>query len=199
LRDVRRCLGLLGSAKSPERRYEMRQIERNETVTVAGGPSAERRPFALAPGDGLSVENPTGSVTTFKAMGEETGGALTAIEGGAIPGEGPPLHVHDEDELIYTFEGTLRVKLDDAIHEAPPGTFVFIPRGTPHTWQNIGSEPARFFATVMPASAAFEQFFLAYAELPPEDRGLKAFARLAAEKKAFHVLGPPLSQSHPQT
>ena len=45
-------------------------------------------------------------------MSEACGGALTAIEATAAPGEGPPLHVHrDLDELIYTLEGTYRVKL----------------------------------------------------------------------------------------
>jgi quercetin 2,3-dioxygenase len=43
---------------------------------------------------------------------DESGGALTAFETTAAPGEGPPLHVHpDQDELIFTLEGTLRVKV----------------------------------------------------------------------------------------
>jgi quercetin dioxygenase-like cupin family protein len=159
----------------------------------------EMRPYVLEPGEGLSVENPTGEITTFKARGDETDGAFTAIEGGAAPGQGPPLHVHEQDELIYALEGTIRVRLGNTIQEAPPGSFVFIPSGTPHTWQNVGAEPNRFFATVMPAATAFEQFFVSYAELPTEDRGVAAFGRLAAEIQAFEVVGPPLSQSHPLT
>ena len=38
------------------------------------------RPFALAPGEGTSVENPTGGITTFKAVSDQSGGGLTAIE-----------------------------------------------------------------------------------------------------------------------
>ncbi|HEV2359950.1 MAG TPA: cupin domain-containing protein, partial [bacterium] len=78
---------------------------------------------------------------TFKAMSDETGGAVTALETIAAPGEGPPLHVHAEDELIHTLEGVFRIKLGGALHELRPGTFVFIPNGTPHAWQNIGSRP----------------------------------------------------------
>ena len=155
-------------------------------------------PFAVAPGGGVSVENPVGGATTFKAMADGTGGAFTALEGVAAPGEGPPLHVHRaQDELIYTLEGRFRIRLRDEVHEAPPGTFVFIPRGAPHTWQNIDEGDARFFATLMPAAPGFEQFFLRYAELPDAERDVAAFARLSDELQAMEVVGPPLAQSHP--
>jgi quercetin dioxygenase-like cupin family protein len=153
-------------------------------------------PFAVEPGGGLSVENPTGGYTTFKAMAEASGGALTAIRGEAAPGEGPPLHVHpDQDELIYTVEGLYRVQLGDARFDAPPGSFFFIPRGTAHTWQNVGTTPARFFAALIPASPEFEQFFVRYAELPPGERGPAAFARVAEETQCVKVVGPPLAET----
>jgi quercetin dioxygenase-like cupin family protein len=155
------------------------------------------RPFARAPGEGLSVENPVGGILTFKATGDETGGALTAIETVAAPREGPPIHVHDEDELIYIIEGEFRIKLGDTMQEASPGSFVFIPSGSPHAWQNVSDEEARFFAAVMPAAAGFERFFVAYAQLSVQERGVAAFARLASETEAFRVVGPPLAESDP--
>jgi quercetin dioxygenase-like cupin family protein len=157
------------------------------------------RPFALAPGEGTSVENPTGDVTTFKAMSDQSGGGLTAIEGVSAPGEGPPLHLHrEQDEFIYTLDGTFRVRLGDDLIEALPGSFVFIPRNTPHTWQNVGDGRSRFVATLIPATDEFEEFFLRYAELPPEEPGIEAFSRLAAETRAMEVLGSPLGQSDPR-
>jgi quercetin dioxygenase-like cupin family protein len=157
------------------------------------------RPFALAPGAGTSVENPTGGVTTFKAVGRESGGGLTVIEGVSAPGEGPPLHVHPEqDEFIYTLDGTFRVRLGEDLIEVLPRSFVFIPRNTPHTWQNVSEEPSRFVATLVPASVEFEEFFRRYGELSPEERGIEAFNRLAAETRAMDVLGPPLAQSDPR-
>jgi quercetin dioxygenase-like cupin family protein len=158
---------------------------------------ASKRELVLAPGEGISVENPVGGILTFKSTSDETGGSLTALETIAAPGEGPPLHVHEEDELIYTLDGELRVKLGDTLRTVPPRTFVFIPGGTPHAWQNIGADPARFFATIMPAATAFEEFFMRYAQLPPAERGLEAFARLAAETGAFQIAGPPLAETHP--
>jgi quercetin dioxygenase-like cupin family protein len=140
-----------------------------------------------------------GGTLTFKAMSSQTDGELTALDTVAAAGEGPPLHVHrGEDELIYIVDGTFRVRLADELIDAPAGSFVFIPRGTPHTWQNIGSGPARFFAAVMPAATAFEEFFKRYAELPPHDRGADAFARLGLATGALEVLGPPLAQSDPR-
>jgi quercetin dioxygenase-like cupin family protein len=155
------------------------------------------RELLLAPGEGLSVENPVGGILTFKITSDESEGALTAIETFVVRQEGPPLHVHDQDEVIYILAGSLRIKLGDSLRGAPAGSFVFIPRGTPHTWQNVGAEPLRFFATIMPAATAFEEFFKRYAQLPAEERGVEAFARLAAETKAFEVVGPPLAESDP--
>lgn len=150
--------------------------------------------FHVAPGDGPSVENPTGGRLTFKAMADATGGALTVIEGTAAPGEGPPLHVHrDQDETIYVLNGCYRVRLGEREVDAPAGAFVFIPRGTPHTWQNAGAEVARFVATLAPADAKFERFFVRYSELAPDERGIDAFARIASETQAMEVLGPPLA------
>ena len=155
------------------------------------------RELLLAPGEGLSVENPVGGILTFKITSDESEGALTAIETFVVRQEGPPLHVHDQDEVIYILAGSLRVKLGESLRGAPAGSFVFIPRGTPHTWQNVGAEPLRFFATIMPAATAFEEFFKRYAQLPAEERDVEAFARLAAETKAFEVVGPPLAESDP--
>jgi quercetin dioxygenase-like cupin family protein len=160
-------------------------------------PRSPIEPFAHAPGGGLAVENPTGAVTTFKALADATGAALTAIEGAAVPGEGPPLHVHrSQDELIYTLQGVHRVKLGGQLFDAPTGSFIFIPRGTAHTWQNVGDTLSRFFAAFVPAAPEFEEFFARYGELPADDRGASAFARLADETHAMEVVGPPLSQPH---
>jgi quercetin dioxygenase-like cupin family protein len=158
---------------------------------------AEIRSLAVAPDDGFSVESPTGGTLTFKLMSEKSGGAITVCEAFSPAGEGPPLHVHAEDELIYVVEGTLRVKVGEDIVEAPPGAFVFLAHDTPHTWQNVGGADARFFIAVFPAATTFEEFFQRYDELPEAERGLEAFARLAAETKAFEVVGPPLAVSDP--
>ena len=151
------------------------------------------RPYILAPGEGTAIENPV-STLIFNATGAQTGGGMTAIDTVVAPGEGPPLHVHaEQDEFIYVLDGTFTVRLADELTDAQPGSFIFIPRGTPHTWKNAEDEPARFFAGFVPAAPAFEEWFTRYAKLQPEQRGTEAFTRLAAQTQPFEVLGPPLS------
>lgn len=151
----------------------------------------------MAPGEGATVKNPVGGPLTFKLRGEQSDGTLTAVESVAAPGEGPPLHVHaDENELLYVLEGTLRFKLGDDVQEAPAGALAFIPTGTAHTWQNVGDAPARILAIFTPAAAGMERFFERFGELPDEAAGLEAFRTLGSEA-GMDVVGPPLAQSDP--
>jgi quercetin dioxygenase-like cupin family protein len=155
------------------------------------------RPIVSTPGDVETLRNPTGGPLAFWARGDQTGGALTAFESTAPPGEGPPLHVHvNEDEVLYVLEGRLRVKLESVVHAAPAGSFVFIPRGTPHAWQNAGDEPARFLAVFTPAAPGMERFFQRAAELPEETSAAAAFDRFGTGA-GMEVLGPPLANSDP--
>jgi quercetin dioxygenase-like cupin family protein len=158
---------------------------------------ADQRAFVSVPGDAQTLKNPVGGPMTFKARGEQTMGALTAFESTPAPGEGPPLHLHvSEDEVIYVLEGRLRVRLDGTMHEAPAGSFVFIPRRVPHTWQNAGDDPARILVLFTPAAAGMEQFFERSAELPDDARVADAFQKFAADG-GMEVLGPPLAESEP--
>jgi quercetin dioxygenase-like cupin family protein len=145
-------------------------------------------------GEGESVRNPIGGAVEFKALGAETGGSVTAIESVAAPGEGPPLHVHaDADEVLYFLEGEFRVELDGKIEPAPAGSFVFIPRGLSHTWQNVGDGPARLIALFTPASEGMERFFVDFAATPEEAPLAEAFGAASAGTP-MDVLGPPLAQ-----
>jgi quercetin dioxygenase-like cupin family protein len=112
----------------------------------------EARAVVLGPGEGRQIPNTSGGTFTFKATGSETGGSLLVLESVIAPGEGPPLHVHAAmDEVIYVLEGQLRVRLGPALHQASAGACVSIPRGTVHTWQTVGADPARFLAVATPA------------------------------------------------
>src|SRR3954447_12869797 len=96
-------------------------------------------PVFQRPGAGGTVGNPVGGQVVFKARGDETGGSMTAFETLVAPGEGPPLHTHaNEDESLYVIEGEVRFKLGDDLLAGPVGAFVYVPRGVPHTFQNVG-------------------------------------------------------------
>ena len=153
------------------------------------------RAIVMGPGHGQTVANPARGGLTYKARSGQTGGALTAWESTAAPGEGPPLHLHvNEDEFMYVLEGLLRFRLDGSDHPAPAGSFVFIPRGVPHTWQNAGDGQARILFAFTPASPGMERFFEGAAELPEDTRMEDSFKTLASAA-GMEVLGPPLAQS----
>ncbi|MDX6637577.1 MAG: hypothetical protein QOJ01_1088 [Solirubrobacterales bacterium] len=149
--------------------------------------------MAVSPGEGETVRSPIGGDVTFIARGEQTNGALTALEVGVPPGEGPPLHVHGrEDECVYVLAGDLRFKVGGKVSATPAGSFVFIPRGVAHGFQNVGEEAGRMLVTFTPAG--MEGFFDRLAELTAFD--LEAFRRAAAER-GMEVVGPPLAESDP--
>ena len=155
----------------------------------------ELRPVVVGPGEGTTIQGPAGGPLTFKVRGEQTGGAVTAFENVVAPGDGPPFHTHAiEDESWYVLEGRLRFRLGDAIDDTSAGSFVFVPRGSAHCFQNVGDAPARILVTFTPSG--MERFFDRFAELPdgPIDPGV--FARLGGAV-GMEVLGPPLAVSHP--
>ena len=56
-----------------------------------------------------------------------------------------PLHLHrNDDEAWYVLEGTLCVRVGNEVVEAPAGSAVFVPRGTPHTYWNPGPGLVRY-------------------------------------------------------
>ena len=153
------------------------------------------RPYAVAPGEGATIQGPAGGPLTFKARGEQTSGALTLFENVIAPGDGPPLHTHaGEDESWYVLEGALRFRLGDEIADAPAGTFVFVPRGTPHCFQNAGAEPARIIVMFTPSG--MERFFDRFATLPAGPVDPDAFRSIGADV-GMDVVGPPMAATHP--
>src|SRR3954469_5190094 len=153
--------------------------------------SIELSGLVVVPGDGGTIRSPIGGAVTFLARAEETNGALSAFAVSVPPLEGPPLHVHhDLDEAIYVLEGDFRWKLGDELRSAPAGSFIFIPRGLAHGFQNVGEDEGRMLIVFAPAG--MEGFFERQADLAAFDP--EAF-RSAAAQEGMEVVGPPLAQS----
>lgn len=115
------------------------------------------KPFHRPSGTGPAYWGP-GDLYTFLATGEETNGAYFQLEAFVPAGGGPPPHIHrDQDETFYLTEGTLEMRLGDAVVTTKAGDFVNIPRGTLHAFKNVGKDPARMITTFVPAG--FEKYF----------------------------------------
>jgi len=152
-------------------------------------------PFAVQPGEGRTLETPTGDTATIKADTRTTNGSLTVLELLIGPKQGPALHTHlREDELWYVIAGQFRFKAGDAMLRASTGGMAFGPRGTPHCFQNIGDAAGRLLVITTPSG--LERFFEQFAALlpGPADRD-----KLAAVGHANWVefVGPPVGESDP--
>lgn len=62
----------------------------------------------------------------------------------------PDQHVHDEDHVFYVIEGTLSVHIGDDWCHAAKGSYVLIPGGTPHAFENRASVPSGFISFNVP-------------------------------------------------
>jgi quercetin dioxygenase-like cupin family protein len=91
-------------------------------------------------------------VYRFLATGDDTGGQYALWEAIVPPGGGPPPHVHSrEEEGFYVLEGEVTFTVNGDRVVAPAGTFANIPVGTPHSFKNESSRPARMLISVAPA------------------------------------------------
>src|SRR5688572_16239180 len=110
----------------------------------------------LAPGEGDKYWI-VGDHGTFKIGPEQSGGRYTVIEAFVPPGGGPPPHVHArEDEMFYIFGGQMMFMDNQHTFTAGPGSAVYLKRGTPHTFKNVGTEPVKYILTTSPSG--FEAF-----------------------------------------
>lgn len=93
----------------------------------------------------------------------DSGGIVGVFESMTPAGEGPPIHIHaNEDEVLHIIEGEFEFWLDGKVSRAGPGASVFLPRGVPHTFRVAGDRPGRILAIATPGG--FENFFIEAAE-----------------------------------
>jgi quercetin dioxygenase-like cupin family protein len=122
----------------------------------AGGLMAEKSVRHVPNGEGPSIWA-VGDTYTFKSTGKETDGTLTIFEASVPPRAGPPPHIHhDADEAHYLLEGELQVQAGEHTFTAHAGSYVQIPRGTLHCFQNVGNRASRMLVILTPAG--FEDF-----------------------------------------
>ena len=105
----------------------------------------------LPPGGGRAYDvGPMRGV--FKTDGPETEDRYCASEWSVEPrGAGPGPHSHESNEEIFLVtEGTMRFLVGERWLEAPAGTFLRIPAGVTHDFENRGDEPAVAFNVFIP-------------------------------------------------
>lgn len=114
-------------------------------------------PIVRIPTQGRTVAV-VGDVYRFLATGEDTNGKYALWEALVPPGGGPPPHVHSrEEEGFYILEGEITLTVNGERIVATAGMFANMPVGTPHSFKNESSRPARMLISVAPAG--LEQIF----------------------------------------
>jgi mannose-6-phosphate isomerase-like protein (cupin superfamily) len=137
---------------------------------------------------------------TIKAAAEHTGGAYGLLEARVPAGSSPLLHIHQrEDEAFFVIQGRVRFHCDGRDAVAGPGSYVFLPRGVPHTFLVEGDEEAHLLVLLSPGNG--ERFF-AEAGRTPEGPGLPPPGPPDVEKLmevsadfGMEIVGPPLNAS----
>jgi quercetin dioxygenase-like cupin family protein len=121
---------------------------------------------------------------------EDTNGAWSLLEVVEMPGYKTNLHRHNHtDEAFYVLQGELTTRINDMISEYPAGSYVLIPRGTPHAQGNRGRVPAKLLLAMTPGG--FEQSFKDRVELfkttKPDDPDFRKKRKENAVKGDYDV------------
>ncbi len=107
--------------------------------------------IVLLPGEGRHY--PCGPMqSVFLADGEETGDRYSVSIWWVDPGKpGPGAHSHEaNEELFYVIEGTMTFLAGDRHLDATAGTFLRIPAGVMHDFENRTTEPAGVLNVYIP-------------------------------------------------
>jgi mannose-6-phosphate isomerase-like protein (cupin superfamily) len=98
-----------------------------------------------------------GAFVTFKTNGESD--KLSFFEGIFPAGTGVPPNIHhQQEEAFYVLEGSFSYRIGDNTMTCGPGSFVFVPRGTLHAFQNTGADTGKVLLTNN-LPGAHERFF----------------------------------------
>lgn len=144
-----------------------------------------------------------GELQRVLARGDQTGERFAVVEHQSPQRMSPPWHrqVRD-DETFYVVEGEITFwggNPKEPMHRAAPGSLVFIPRGTPHSFR-VESPTARWLSIHGPAG--HERFFRAGGEpaetrqLPPAGEPDIPKVMAIAPTHGVEFLGPPPGEAH---
>ena len=147
------------------------------------------RGFVVLPDQGRLLD-----LGNFQAVvladADQTAGDLTVLQTQGEPsGFGPPLHRHrDAAEAFFVLEGEYLMFLDDEQFVCPPGSFVYVPRGVPHTFKVTSEQPGRKLNLFTPG--AMVGFFEELAAAEAAGSATPATLDEIAHRHHMEVLGP---------
>jgi mannose-6-phosphate isomerase-like protein (cupin superfamily) len=136
------------------------------------------------------------ALDTIKADSNGTGGGFSVIEFLDFEGSAVPVHINEGwDRGFYILEGEYTFVIGQESQRAEPGTWVFVPRKTPHAWR-CNSPRGRVLNVTVPGG--FEAFYRQVGTSVPDrtqvpNRSAPAVDALAAAAAQYgiRIVGPP--------
>lgn len=115
--------------------------------------TVQQRPLVIAPEQKrMYAMGPMSAF--FVADGDETGSRVSVsewwLEPNTVSPDTPHQHSHTEDHVFYVIEGEICIQLESEWYEASTGTYVFIPGGTEHTFENRSNSRVGFISINTP-------------------------------------------------
>lgn len=126
----------------------------------------------------------------LKISSKDTNGQLSVFEYIGTAKVGPMLHVHlEQDEIFTVIEGSYRFVVGNETHILNAGQTIFLPRNIPHTWIQL-TDYGRMIYFLQPAGKMEEFFSLmnTITTRPTDEEMNKIHAA-----HGMKVVGPPLS------
>jgi mannose-6-phosphate isomerase-like protein (cupin superfamily) len=142
--------------------------------------------YVLGPDEGERIQNLGLRLLTTSASTSNTFMAAECTNPG--PG-GPPLHTHRSvDEFYYVLAGRYRFAIGDETRDGGPGTAVYVPRGTSHTFASVGPDEGKILAFTLPATERFLREMSKLQDGGVDQRNMTEFFRAFDSE----ITGPPL-------
>lgn len=134
-----------------------------------------RTPVILRPGGGRRYG--MGSMqAVFKADGDESAEKYSISEWWLDAySTGPGAHAHDEDDVFYVLEGTMSFLVGERWVDAEKGSFVLVPGGVAHDFENRSAARAGMLNLSIPGpfEPSMPDIVAWFAEHPPGDTRAK--------------------------
>jgi mannose-6-phosphate isomerase-like protein (cupin superfamily) len=145
--------------------------------------------FIVPPGGGRRLDLGNFQAEVL-ATSVQTDGEFSLLQTQSEPPQfGPPLHRHlDAAEAFYVLEGEYLMFIEDEQTHCPPGTFVYVPRATPHTFKVVSSGPGKKLNLFSPA--AMTEFFEELAGAEATGSATPEVLDQIASRSDMEILGP---------
>jgi quercetin dioxygenase-like cupin family protein len=125
----------------------------------------------------------------LKISSKDTDGQLAVFEYTGLAKVGPMLHVHfEQDEIFTVIEGEYRFVVGSETHVLKGGQTIFLPRNIAHTWLQL-TDKGKMIYFLQPAGK-MEEFF-SYMNNLKERPSPEEMDRIHAAHQ-MKVVGPPL-------